>query len=262
LTKFVLENLEMKLKALAAVVALAFAGSANAAFETDGMPGIGVGNGSGSVVLSVVDDTASTDTSIAIDLGILSGDILNGAVTMGTMLSNHAELNSFLASATGNVKWDITAIVNDANSYDLGMLQTVVGGVMPTHDYSSVTGAMGAQGSWMDGIRGVAGSDTFATFADATKPGGHYGPGSDADAALNSYITDANLGDTVDFLAIMAGYGPAGWGKDLQDFTLAWDGSNATLTYGAASVVPVPAAAWLFGSAMLGMVGVARRKAA
>lgn len=66
----------------------------------------------------------------------------------------------------------------------------------------------------------------------------------------------------MDFLAIAAGYGPSGAGMDLLDFTLNWDGSNATLTYGTASTIPVPAAAWLFGSAMLGMVGVARRKAA
>jgi hypothetical protein len=263
LTKYVLENLKMKLKALAAVVALAFAGSANAAFETDGMPGIGAGTGAGSVVLSVVDDTATTDSSIAIDLGILSSDILNGAVSMGTMLSNHAELNSFLSSATGTVKWDITAIINDGTSLDMGMLQTVVGGVMPTHNDADAFNAMGGQSSWMDGIRGVAGSNTWAIFADATQPGGHYGPGSDYEASVNSYVTDAALGDTVDFLAILAGYGAThGFGTDLEDFTLAWDGSNATLTYGAASVVPVPAAAWLFGSAMLGMVGVARRKAA
>ncbi len=33
-------------------------------------------------------------------------------------------------------------------------------------------------------------------------------------------------------------------------------------TVGAASVIPVPAAVWLFGSGLLGLVGVARRKAA
>jgi hypothetical protein len=179
------------------------------------------------------------------------------------MLSNHAELNSFLASATGTVKWDVTGIINDAVTYEMGMLQTVVGGVMPSHSYQQTTNAMGAQGSWMDSIRGVA-TGSVATFADATSPGGHYdSTGNHQIAASGSpYATEGNLGDTLDFLAILTGYGDNGLGTDLEDFTLAWDGSNATLTYGAASVVPVPAAAWLFGSAMLGMVGVARRKAA
>ena len=36
--------------------------------------------------------------------------------------------------------------------------------------------------------------------------------------------------------------------------------SNGTLTYSAVSQVPVPAAVWLFGSGLVGMIGVARRK--
>jgi hypothetical protein len=40
----------------------------------------------------------------------------------------------------------------------------------------------------------------------------------------------------------------------------AFDGTN--LTYGAVSAVPVPAAIWLFGSGLIGLVGVARRKTA
>ncbi len=41
-------------------------------------------------------------------------------------------------------------------------------------------------------------------------------------------------------------------------FGLSWDAAlgHATLSY----VVPVPAAAWLFGSALVGLVGVSRRK--
>lgn len=47
------------------------------------------------------------------------------------------------------------------------------------------------------------------------------------------------------------------------------DGSTATttidnasqITFGSASVVPVPAAVWLFGSGLLGLLGIARRKA-
>ena len=41
-------------------------------------------------------------------------------------------------------------------------------------------------------------------------------------------------------------------------------GSNGTLTYSvpAPAAVPVPAAAWLLGSGLIGLVGVARRKSA
>jgi hypothetical protein len=255
---YVLENLKMKLKALAAVVALAFAGTANAAFENDGSTvSTGSGNGSGSVVLSVVDDTASVDTSIAIDLGITSGDVLYGSVS-GVLLTGNADLNAFLASATGTVKWDVTAIINDGTTYELGMLQTVTSGTMPTHVDADVFNAMGRQGAWMNDISHKA-SGNVAIFADATSTGGHYDSTGNhqTPASVNSYATESGLGDSVDFLAILAGYGPEGLGKTLSKLKFDYTGGNATL-----SVVPVPAAAWLFGSALLGMVGVARRKAA
>jgi hypothetical protein len=183
-------------------------------------------------------------------------------VADGTVvLTGNADLNAFLSGTSGTVKWDVTGIVNNGLNGDFAMLQTVVGGAMPAHNDQTVMNAMGAQGAWYNSIAGVATGDV-AIFADATAPGGHFDFNSQIPASVNQYPTDSLLGDTVDFLAILADYGPSGTGKDLLDFTLVWDGSNATLTYGTAAVVPVPAAAWLFGSAMLGMVGVARRKAA
>jgi len=45
----------------------------------------------------------------------------------------------------------------------------------------------------------------------------------------------------------------------MGDWNLSSDG---TLTYGDVSAVPVPAAVWLFGSGLVGLVGIARRKKA
>jgi hypothetical protein len=44
-------------------------------------------------------------------------------------------------------------------------------------------------------------------------------------------------------------------GQTASNITFSWSSSNAT-------VVPVPAAVWLFGSGLIGLVGVARRKKA
>lgn len=57
----------------------------------------------------------------------------------------------------------------------------------------------------------------------------------------------------------------ASWGlvSDLMEITTTWSGSASTQV-GAAlvrtSVVPVPAAVWLFGSGLIGLAGIARRK--
>ena len=57
------------------------------------------------------------------------------------------------------------------------------------------------------------------------------------------------------FAAIAAAEATGQWVRDPNRYELAEDGSIV-------AVVPVPAAAWLFGSGLLGLVGVARRKKA
>ena len=77
-------------------------------------------------------------------------------------------------------------------------------------------------------------------------------------------IWDAS-GNSVD----IDGDGIAGWGMIdgaflgfNANFTIAPGSPLPVQSYaGSASVIPVPAAAWLFGSGLLGLVGVARRKA-
>jgi len=44
-------------------------------------------------------------------------------------------------------------------------------------------------------------------------------------------------------------------GQTASDITFSWSSSNAT-------VIPIPAAVWLFGSGLIGLIGVARRKQA
>ncbi len=61
------------------------------------------------------------------------------------------------------------------------------------------------------------------------------------------------------------GCSPGGGGEDPvsagnASWTAQWFMSCAGVTRGAHTVVPVPAAAWLFGSGLIGLVGLARRK--
>jgi len=49
------------------------------------------------------------------------------------------------------------------------------------------------------------------------------------------------------------------WGQ-LATFTI--DRSTSTVSWAQFSAVPVPAAVWLFGSGLIGLIGIARRKKA
>jgi hypothetical protein len=73
----------------------------------------------------------------------------------------------------------------------------------------------------------------------------------------NNYSATVNLGDDVsggiDFL-ISAPCGAAA--GCVSDYYV----DNISVEFGEASAVPVPAAAWLFGSGLLGLVGMSKRK--
>ncbi len=77
----------------------------------------------------------------------------------------------------------------------------------------------------------------------------------DMGAGANAVVTctvDCGVGDafTLDYQAIVPSGGFAGFGYGL----------HLEGTVAAVSAVPVPAAVWLFGSGLLGLAGVARRK--
>jgi hypothetical protein len=74
----------------------------------------------------------------------------------------------------------------------------------------------------------------------------------------NSLVNGIPMNSSSPFVATKAGFGTFGT-ESLLNWSLASDG---TLSYGAASAVPVPAAVWLFGSGLVGLVGVARRRKA
>ena len=68
---------------------------------------------------------------------------------------------------------------------------------------------------------------------------------------------------SIEFMAVGFGTSTLGLTESTGN-PWASDGStiNPTLVNGSVQVVPVPAAVWLFGSGLLGLIGMARRKAA
>ena len=96
-------------------------------------------------------------------------------------------------------------------------------------------------------VAGFVDTDASGNFVSGNLVGEFIYPGTDLD----------QLGGGVGVIGLATGtfaihYGPWGSGGLLAD-------SSGTFT---PAVVPIPAAVWLFGSGLLGLIGVARKKAA
>jgi hypothetical protein len=114
------------------------------------------------------------------------------------------------------------------------------------------------------------------TISDNKNAGGGFGKfdfqlagtGSSRTLALNFTISDVT-GDSINSYAIGSGLKPSSgdfFAAHIAGFTyngVTYDGSTDTTSAqfaGSTPAVPVPAAAWLFASGLLGLVGVARRR--
>jgi len=111
------------------------------------------------------------------------------------------------------------------------------------------SGSNGGENGTAVALIGQQGYYDVAGWGDVNGTPGFYAS-ADIGTAVSFY--QVNVSD-VDFISAVE--------TQMGDWLLTTDG---TLTYGTApvSAVPVPAAVWLFGSGLLGLVGVARRKQA
>jgi len=71
------------------------------------------------------------------------------------------------------------------------------------------------------------------------------------------------LGDTFGNIVVNSSFDAEGFGladASSSDHSMSYFFWSGTVQEGLPTVVPIPAAAWLFGSGLLGLIGVARRK--
>ncbi len=229
--------------AVATILALSFS-SAQAAFINDN-----------NIVISIVNNDID-GKSMLIDTKVLASDVINGNVT--TFTSNTdltAAISNFITGGTKVIFW--------------------------------------AGGRWKDGLSNNTLSTTpildtkpeIDTFSDTNLPAFISLANTDVFKAATvglteSWVVDIPAGNTAHFInpntngavgSVLLGadgvftHSNSGFFTGINTYALSsWRlDTDGTLTYGvpAVSAVPVPAAVWLFGSGLLGLVGVARRKA-
>ena len=249
--------IKKKLGVLAAAVAAA--SSAHAAFDQ------------GNAVLFAY-DSADNDTYF-LDLGVSGQDLVNAESVTVT----DSGLAGFLSSNTG-AQWTVIASVNDTTSVGgppAGGASLLNSGVVGSSSTGSAVGTDGTtndqqraiMNAWLSDVQaasgglnsfGVAGTDPVSS--DAARNGGFFNNSLISVGSSSAlYYSQANPADSTTFADANVVYQVATTGTELSSAALlSSDGAfSANLNV---SAVPVPAAAWLFGSALAGLTLARRRK--
>lgn len=255
--------MNFKLKALAAALAVVAAAPVYAAQIADGM------TGNGDLFLSAWDAAALTGYTANLNIPMQS---FNSAASL--TFAPDANMVTFLGSVTpANVVWNVVAM-DQTGSYtvagDFNYYTTFAG--TPTNTQTPQNAALlngKAENTYVAGANQLIGSgnsDVHTSTGPTDYGYANSGAGGDKFGGKfpASFSNAGTLNQSLNFYKISSTNGSSLTKATVTQFAGGtWTlSSNGTLNYAAtsASPVPVPAAAWLFVSGLLGLVGVSRRK--
>lgn len=270
----------IKMKTLAAAIAFAAAGSANAAIEMSD-------TGNSSLVLAVWDNVAQE--SYIRDLGYNLADFTPSMVATDAGHNFNFAADPVFSSLFGDnvasdVRWNVTAAdLSGATNIGRQILSTATLGAAASSFSVSNTGVNSGATYWgtffnnantqpsPDGTTCATSMSCWTNNTGDLQYAGDTSWGAYWAQSLTSLNSAGTLGQSLGFYSFSQN-GGAGFTQSTKaryenaygvaSWLLASDGSLNYSVAAAPSAVPVPAAVWLLGSGLVGLVGVARRRTA
>ncbi len=266
-------NLKVKtIAAAAAVAALSVAGHASAtAISNDHiLDGVAQGDGSGNLFLTVVDTT--NNTGFILNLG---RNVLNDVQSPTDWSVTSSALQAYIAGGdAANMRWNVAGITNfDADfNYplpDVGMVTTNQGQTdFGADGFSNMFFGLTNLGNYTTAANGLLSSSDSASGSLASL--GNASPSANEYNGSFGWLTFDNRATgfgASQLFSYVSSPGDSSADPNIPELvtllgSIGIDSSTGKVTFTAtgASAVPVPAAIWLFGSALMGLSGIARRR--
>lgn len=249
-----------------AAIAMSMTGVAEARIQA-----IGDATADGSeLLLNVVNYTAQN--SYTLDLGVTIAQFLANPSQSLSFALNDNNFQSFASAYTAgdNVTWGVSgghgvlAEVTDQPIY--GFYTTSVTNLPAVFDENTadISNTMGVWNTLVSEIQTQdANANNLSTFKTVGQLGYTAVYGNNFLTAL-PFVAQGELGAALAFVHEKVNADDFDTGE-LEVFAGTWKldltGNTGSLTYAATSAVPLPGAVWMFGAALMGMLGVNRRKA-
>jgi hypothetical protein len=255
---------------VAAAAALGISSQASAAYTTaDGPTG-------SSLILNVFDTVTKESYSATLEVAPknLTNGTFNGGASFTALAGNSTFTSLFADNNAANIRWEVVGGTNDASSgaspgdnipWSLGFTAASQPATFAGNQQNFAGNKLN---NWISliSVHQTGANSGLTTSSNATDLwnmnaaaapfGGDFGGGT-----LPFAITGL-LGASLSYFTATVNGAFAGDASTFSQIAGTWSlGNDGTLTWNtAAAVVPVPAAIWLLGSGLLGLVGVGRRR--